>query len=379
MFKTRHLLAFGLAASFAGLAGLAGLAGPAWAEADPAAAQSCADRPFDLEPISEGFEALGWSPDGLARLRQTADDLGSLSLIIRTGDKTVFTHGRIDARQTLHSVRKSLVSVLMGLALEQDAVRLSDTLADLGIDDLTPLSDVERGATVMQLMASRSGITLPAAAQGTPDRRPARGTLKPGERWVYNNFDFNVVDAIYRQTMGEPIFEAFATRIAAPLCMEDYRPQDGRTQYLTSWGRKVSRFPVNHFRMSARDLARFATLVLDDGRWGARQVVPETWIRESTRPLSQTGEPLLDAYGLMWWVVSPNAAEDAREQLDLTTVFPPGSFAAAGFGGQFVMVAPAWDTVIVHQVRTGGLFQRTGFGAKKRIRLISTILRARVP
>ena len=91
---------------------------------------------------------------------------------------------------------------------------------------------------------------------------------------------------------------------------------------------------------SARDLARFGLLYLRRGRWGDQQVIPAEWVDESTRPYSITNSG--SGYGYLWWTAPP-------EQPFLSV--PPGSYFAAGNGGQYVFVIPANDLVIVHLAR----------------------------
>jgi CubicO group peptidase (beta-lactamase class C family) len=112
--------------------------------------------------------------------------------------------------------------------------------------------------------------------------------------WFYNNWDFDALGAIYRQATGEDIFQSFARRIAKLIDMEDFSVRDG--QYILE---PLSIHPAYPFMMSARDLARFGLLFLNDGRWNATQVIPAAWVKESTaatvakymakrrRPLSQ--------------------------------------------------------------------------------------------
>ena len=117
--------------------------------------------------------------------------------------------------------------------------------------------------------------------------------------------------------------------------MQDYRPADGR--YVTG---PESAFPAYPFHMSARDLARFGLLYLHHGRWGDRQVVPAAWVAESTTAWSRTH--IQSGYGYLWWTGFP----DQRVAImDL----PPGGFWADGAEGQFVVVDPADDLVVVHQ------------------------------
>ena len=167
--------------------------------------------------------------------------------------------------------------------------------------------------------------------------RPLRGSHPPGSHWYYNNWDFNALGTIFEQESGAKIFEAFKTRIADPLEMDDFRVEDGDYQRGNE-----SRHPGYPLRMSTRDLARFGLLYLRNGGWRDRQVVPEKWVGESTRSYSDTGTC---GYGYMWWV-----AADGKSLPDV--FLPEGTFWAWGTRGHYLVVVPALDLVVVHRVDT---------------------------
>ena len=90
------------------------------------------------------------------------------------------------------------------------------------------------------------------------------------------------------------IFDALNAKIARPIGMQDYRPQDGA--YVRG---DASFHPAYPIRMSARDLARFALLYLRKGNWAGRQIVPQAWVQESTQAYSRS--PFGLGYGYLWW------------------------------------------------------------------------------
>ena len=57
--------------------------------------------------------------------------------------------------------------------------------------------------------------------------------------------------------------------------------------------------PAYAMLLSARDLARFGLLYLNDGEWAGKQVVPSSWVEESTKRWSDASYGL--GYGYMWW------------------------------------------------------------------------------
>jgi len=94
--------------------------------------------------------------------------------------------------------------------------------------------------------------------------------------------------------------------------------------------------------MSARDLARFALLYLHLGNWAGRQIVPQQWVQESTHAYSRSG--FGPGYGYLWWVDFLGGA------IAPTVTLPEGNFLAEGAGGQYALVVPSLDLVVVHRV-----------------------------
>ena len=82
--------------------------------------------------------------------------------------------------------------------------------------------------------------------------------------------------------------------IATPIGMQDYEAADGLYEPRSGWdgaqGRSVSDFPAYVFRMTARDMARFGLLYLSEGRWNDQQVVPDAWVKKTTRTQRAIGD-----------------------------------------------------------------------------------------
>jgi CubicO group peptidase (beta-lactamase class C family) len=317
----------------------ASLASAAQGVAPPPSAGS---DPFPGAEWSHGDPAkMGWSVDGLAAAKAYADRVGSTSGMIVQHGVVVDEWGDTARKSALFSVRKSLVSALIGIAVGRGQMHLDQTLAELGIDDNPPsLTAIEKTATVREMIEARSGVYHPTVYE-TPwmlSIKPARGTHAPGEFWVYNNWDFNTAGAIYEKLTGQRIFDALKTEIANPIGMQDYQPSDGR--YAS--GEPGSRYPAYPLKMSARDLARFGLLFLRNGRWRDQQVIPAEWVAESTRPYSDTP---YGGYGYMWWTSNPAVGPrgpGATITLD--------AYWADGHLGQYAIVVPSLDLVVINRV-----------------------------
>ena len=276
--------------------------------------------------------AAGWDEGRLEEARRYVESIGSHAVMIVDRGRVVAEWGETDEEIVVQSIRKSVLSALIGMAVAERRMSLDATLGDLNIEDTPPtLSPAERTATVRHLLQSRSGISHPAAASPSGSV-PERGRYAPGQFWFYNNWDFNVLGAIYERAVGASIYEDIERRLSEPLDMEDYSAIDGAYQL-----EAVSRYPAYHFAMSARDLARFGLLYLACGRWKERQLVPQSWIEESLQPYSEVVNPWTPlgslGYGYMWYV---------DHKL--------GGFSARGGTGQRLAVLPAQGLVIVHRV-----------------------------
>jgi CubicO group peptidase (beta-lactamase class C family) len=292
-------------------------------------------------------EAAGWSAEKLTEAKSWSQRVEPTTAVM------IVQHGRIVAewgdtaiKSNLHSVRKSLLSALIGIAVDERKIDLNSSLGNLGIDDNAPsLTEAEKAATVADLLKARSGI-YHAALYETPAMarlRPPRGSHPPGMFWYYNNWDFNALGTIYERAVGQSVFSAFNEKIARPIGMQDYQPSDG--EYVKGAASDHAAYPI---RMSARDLARFALLYLHGGRWKDRQIVPAAWVRESTQSysdaFSERGPGL--GYGYMWWIGFP------RNMGAPTVKVPPGTFEAMGAEGQYAFVIPAYDLIVIHRINS---------------------------
>jgi CubicO group peptidase (beta-lactamase class C family) len=323
---------------------------------EPGSVSDVLDR---VEPAEAGF-----SPERLAELAEFLNQAGSSSMVILQDGKVVFEWGDIHRHHTVHSIRKALLNSLLGIAIEKGKIDPEQTLEELGINDQLGLTEIERSATIHDLLRQRSGVYHPAAAvsQGMLAGMPERGKYRPGEFFYYNNWDFNVLGAVYESATGQSIFEAFLTHIAQPLGMTRFRGQfvsadaqvldekgipdtDGFYQY----EREKSDFPAYHFRMSAHDLALYGQLYLQSGHWRGRQLVPRSWIEASTVAQAMTDPENNLGYGILWGVVVDSETQKTK------------AFYHTGTGVHMLGVYPQSGMVFVHRVATEGDYSFDGY------------------
>jgi len=316
---------------------------------------------FDAEVDSKD----SWSKHQLLEAREFSETLDTAAVVIMQHGEVVDQWGAVAMPLKCHSTRKSILSALFGRHVAAGTIDLDATLEALGINDNEPsLTEVERTATIRDLLKARSGIYHPALYEtmAMAAKRPMRGSHAPNTFWYYNNWDFNAACSIFEHAIGRSIFEEFDSRIAKPLGMQDFR-RERDTQYVTG---DDSVHPAYPFQLSTRDLALFGQLMLQNGRWGEQQLIPRARIKESTTSYSDAGPS--GGYGYMWWV-----AVDGTHFPGVG--LPNGSFSARGYRGQNMVVIPEWDMVVCHRVNSfqkGTSVSKSDFG-----KLLALIVEAR--
>ena len=137
-----------------------------------------------------------------------------------------------------------------------------------------------------------------------------RGSQKPGAYFLYSNWDFNVLGSIFEKAAQRNIYDAVEIDLARPIGMEDWR----RDLQSKSGDTTRSVHLAYHMWFSTRDMARLGYLMLREGKWEDKQVIPAAWVRESTSPLipsSQMNPPSVRenrlAYGYLWWILEEPA------------------------------------------------------------------------
>ncbi len=287
-------------------------------------------------------EALGWKSQMLDVAKRYYDRLNADACMIVQHGYVVAAWGDVEKPIECRSIRKSFLGSLIGIYHGKGTIDLEKTLASMNIDEKTPLTDTERMATVRHLISSRSGIYLPAAYD--PNDHPARGTYKPGEVWHYNNWDFNALLTVFEKETKKKIFNAFQEDLAVPLQMQDFRMSN--TEYVYE---SVSLHPAYLFSTSARDDARMGLLWLNKGRWKNTQIIPATWMNESsslqTDLKGSSNLSLRDGYGYLFWI-----------DKDKNNVV--AGFSALGASGQFIYMNFRHDLVVVLRADPGSVFKK---------------------
>lgn len=258
---------------------------------------------------------------------------GFQSIIISKDNEIIFEYGNIKYNHGyLASCRKSILAILYGMY----SINLNKTLEELNINDKLGLSEIEKTATIKDLLMTRSGIYHPASNGGDDKNKPERHSKKPGEYFIYNNWDFNALGTIFEQETGINIYDAL-NNLGKQIGFEDFDLEYNKKKYNEIIKKNTASIhPSYHMYISARDMLKIGYLMLNQGKYGDDQVVPKEWIKEITKLHTKKEINKNIGYGYMWWVFD----EDKKHPLYK-------AYMAQGNKGQSIIIIPKSNMVIV--------------------------------
>ena len=278
------------------------------------------------------------------------------SIIVLQDEKIIYEYGPTDKIMNVHSMRKSFMSLLYGIAIDKGLIDIDKTLIELGIDESTPLTDQEKSASIRDLLMYRSGIFLPGNGEHDDQitKRPKRESYKPGEYFFANNFDANVLGTIFVQETGYTVGAFMEEFLAKPLGMQDFTKKNVIMGPPWFWPETDSFHKMYYMHLSTRDCARIGAMVANNGKWNNVQVVPEEWIKESTSPLSNLKDNHIqygfyDACGYIWKI-----------DHDTNTIWTDG------YGGHFMLIDQERNITMVERNFTGNSHLSTGMFLMKK-------------
>ena len=287
------------------------------------------------------ISGIGWNKDSLNKLKLfLIDSTNATGVVVSQSGKILFDYGDTKETSYLASCRKSILSMLYGPFVKNGKINLSMTIRQLHISDVGGLLPIEEKATIEDLLTARSGVYHPASNEGDASAMaPKRGTVEPGSFWLYNNWDFNVAGYILEQQTGKTIYQLIDSILATPLQMQDWNMNEQRKTGDTS----KSKYLAYHMWFSTRDMARIGYLMLRNGKWKNKQIIPADWVRRTTTVVTTHKKAVEEktayyhfGYGYLWWIWDEPYNRDAFE----------GAYSATGAYGQFITVLPKLDLVI---------------------------------
>lgn len=257
-------------------------------------------------------------------------------LISRHGElilERYFRGVRTGQLANVKSVSKSVISALVGIAIERGLIESVDTpIARFFPDQLHGDADpAKRAITIEDLLTMRSGLESTSGRGYGAWVQSAnwvryvlsRPTVSPpGTRMDYSTGNSHLLSAILTRVSGKSTWEFARDVLAGPLGIRLQRWQrDPQGIY----------FGGNNMEMTPRQMVSFGELYLNGGQANGRRIVSEGWVKASFIPRARSHWSD-ELYGYGWWICDMAGYR---------------AYFAWGYGGQLIFVIPDLRLVVV--------------------------------
>lgn len=254
-------------------------------------------------------------------------------------------------RDSLHSTRsasKAITSALVGIAIDQGYIESVDV-------PILPYFPEYEGE-IENWDEQKRDITLDHVLSMTSGVRGNEDAMYPTSDWIKFYFDQPLTatpgETFSYATSGVVTLGNVITRAS------DLRIPDFADRYLFGpLGITAYRWPITNSRGSQglamtggglnlrpRDMAKFGQLYLNNGVWEGERLITDSWIQESTKKHAES-DLYGEDFGYLWRMIDRTVKGRIVR-----------SFEAWGNGGQFIMVFPSFDLVVVFTGENYGLF-----------------------
>jgi CubicO group peptidase (beta-lactamase class C family) len=255
-------------------------------------------------------------------------------------------------KHDMRSVSKSVVSLLVGIAIDRELIKSADEPVVKFFPDYSAVKSPGWDAvTLRHLLTMSSGIQWDEnrpwkdpqndephlGSEADPFRYVLSKPIAapPDTVWTYNGGGTDLLGNIIERVSGKS-FEVFAREaLFTPLGISDWEWMKYRNEHVA---------PAAGLRLRPRDAAKIGQLVLNKGAWNGKQIVPAKWIEQSVTPRFQAIGYFggLFYYGQQWWMGRTLSGDKDVKWI-----------AAMGLGGQRVFIVPELDLVVM---TTSGLY-----------------------
>jgi CubicO group peptidase (beta-lactamase class C family) len=249
------------------------------------------------------------------------------------------------------SVAKSCLSILAGIAHGDGLIPDLDAPVAASVNDPAfagPRNSAITWRMLLQQTSEWEGTLFgkadqidrgrDLASEGKKPKGWPRPLAAPGEHWEYNDVRVNVLSLALLHRFRRPLPEVWKARVADPIgSSPNWRWEGYRNATVEIGGIPMISVPGGgHWGggivTDAEDQARIGLLMLHDGVWEGRRILPEGWVAESGAPVA-----LHPDYGFMWWLNRSGRFPKA----DRASLF------AVGAGGNTIWIEPATRLVAV--------------------------------
>ncbi len=247
--------------------------------------------------------------------------------------------GGVNTLSNSFSMAKSFASLSMGAAVDRGWFKINDPIAKT----LPRFSEgTNAKLTLQQVLQMRSNIDFgesyvsPFGFQARTyfgddvwkETEPYRVTGYPGSLWNYEGGNTLIVAEMLEKKTKKSLSEWFSIYFWKRIGAEN----DAYWALDREDGHEIA---YSAFFATARDFAKVGKLMLHKGKWGQTQVLSRTWYDLCTTPFSvqDIHGNVVKHYGAQWWLAPPN--------------IEPWHFSARGMRGQYIVVVPDAELVIV--------------------------------
>ena len=273
------------------------------------------------------------------------DSLETVSFLVIRHDSILFESYRDGWNDTLtsniYSATKTIVGLLAGIALDEGKIRSLDDPVSRYIP--TYNKGKQKEVTLRHLLTMSGGMAWDEAYAslfsvtthgyyGNDLYELVTGlevTDTPGVQYSYRSGETQLLSFVIEAATGETISQYAERKLWQPMQAE-------HDAYWLLDKKNGDEKAFCCFHTTARDVARFARLMLRHGDWNGRQLVSKAYIDEMMRPASylkdQWGTDSLTYYGLQTWLF-PYRGETIP--------------CMRGMLGQYVMAVPSMDAIVV--------------------------------
>ncbi len=285
----------------------------------------------------------------VTRILKAEEGLINTLLIARGGklilDEYFYGHDR-DQIHTIQSITKSVTSLIFGGVMQSHKIDIGSTIHGLFPEHKNKRWIVDKyDISIEQLLTMSAGLDWNEELPYT-DPRNSNTAMNASPSWVgyvldrprlteaginssYTSGLSILLGEVLHKITGNYVDEIARSGLFADLGIDEFS-WTGHADGTKHTGGGLS--------LRARDLAKLGQLVLDEGRWQGRQLLPAEWINASTiRQLPLKGDinnPGV-GYGYQWWI------------MNFETDRPFHCIAGLGYGGQFLGIFPELDLVLV--------------------------------
>jgi CubicO group peptidase (beta-lactamase class C family) len=288
-------------------------------------------------PESQGFSSVKLA-DALNAIKNKSMNINSL-MVIRNGSVILEAYFYPYDGSIYHdvaSVTKSVMTTLIGIAVDQGKLSLDDPILSFFPDRTIANRDsMKEQVTVRHLVSNSSGFRFNEKDDAATISAMTKSddwiqyvldlpvTHKPGTHFAYFSPGMHLLSAILQKATGMTGLEFADANLFKPLGINKVYWPTNSQGYTIGYG-DLCLYPV--------DMAKIGFLFLHQGKWEGKQIVSAKWVAEATKKQLPTGEGR-EGYGYGWWISSPNEK------------FP--YYRAYGRQEQIIMVAPSINAVIV--------------------------------